>query len=87
VLKLKGVTVAKDDDLSMDEKLMSRFLGDLLPYFSSDIIFDQTNVRNALGDQALDWKMGKEGLVVMMKTFLRDNFPNVDWVQELTAVD
>ncbi|MFA7229716.1 MAG: SDR family oxidoreductase [Victivallaceae bacterium] len=88
VLKLKGVLVGPGDEaLNIDEKLLARLLGDLLPYFSSDIIFDQTNVRAILGDEALDWGGGDCGLTVMMRAFFRDFFPNVEWVQKLIATD
>ena len=41
-LKIGNLSVGIDNhDATRDEKLMTRFLGDLMPYFSSDIIFDQ----------------------------------------------
>ncbi len=86
ILKIKNITVGLlDDELNMDEKLMTRFLGDLLPYFSSNIIFDQTNIRSQLGNDALNWKVGREGLEVMIKSFFLDFFPSVQWVQEVVA--
>jgi hypothetical protein len=64
---------------------MSRFVGDLFPYFSSDIVFDQTNVRKALGDSVLDWEFGEKGLEIMIKSFYEDYFPNVEWIQKLIS--
>jgi nucleoside-diphosphate-sugar epimerase len=82
VLKLKGVQ-AEIPDPSMDEKLVHRFIGDLLPYFSSTSKFDQTNVREALGDEALDWVLDKERLTVLIKGFYMTAFQNVGWLQTL----
>lgn len=84
VLKIGGVLIAPvRPDASMDEKLLSRFLGDLLPYFSSDIIFDQSNIKEVLGDEALNWEIGERGLEVMMTSFFKDYFPNVEWLQKV----
>lgn len=86
VLKIKNVSLgATNHDPTRDEKLLSRFLGDLLPYFSSDIIFDQSNVRKVAGDKILDWTVGRKGLLTMTKAYYRDFFPNVEWLQELVA--
>ena len=85
-LRLDGTTVggeSKGD--GSGESLMSRFVGDLFPYFSSDIVFDQTNVRKALGDSILDWEFGEKGLEVMIKSFYADYFPNVEWIQKLIS--
>ncbi len=84
VLRLDGVTVDADLDApDMDNKLMGRFIGDLYPYFSSDIIFDQSNVRKALGDKILDWEYGSKSLEILIRSFYKDYFPNVAWLQEL----
>ncbi len=86
VLRLDGVEVDPDaDSPDVDNKLMGRFLGDLFPYFSSDIVFDQSNVRKALGNKILDWKYGTEGLEVLIRSYYKDYFPNVEWLQKLAA--
>lgn len=86
VLKLTNVTFGADNHKpTKDEKLLAHFLSDLLPYFGSDIVFDQTNVREVAGDDILDWPVGLEGILTMMKTYYHDFFPNVDWLQQLTA--
>ena len=86
ILKVRNLSVgAENHDPTRDEKLMSRFLGDLLPYFSSDIIFDQSNVRKVAGDEILDWPIGLEGLKTMMRTYYHDFFPNVEWLQQITS--
>jgi len=86
ILKVKSLSVGADNhDETRDEKLMTRFLGDLLPYFSSDIIFDQKNVREVAGDEILEWTVGLEGLKTMMKTYYHDFFPKVEWLQKITS--
>ncbi len=86
ILKVSSLSVgANNHHATRDEKLMTRFLGDLMPYFSSDIIFDQKNVREVAGDEILDWEVGLEGLKTMMKTYYHDFFPNVEWLQQITA--
>ncbi len=86
ILKVSSLSVGADNHHpTRDEKLMTRFLGDLLPYFSSDIVFDQKNVREVAGDEILDWPVGLEGLKTMMKTYYHDFFPNVEWLQQITS--
>ena len=84
VLRLDGVSVGKDcKGANQDGELMRRFIGDLFPYFSSDIIFDQTNITNALGKEFVNRKYGTEGLETLIRAFYRDYFPNVEWLQTL----
>ncbi len=78
VLKIDGITVQeKVDDPTEGELLMKRVIGDLMPYFSSQIIFDTTNVENALGKENLNWTTGPVFLEKMMSEFYRSNFPDV----------
>ena len=84
VLRLDDVSVEiKEDAGAVDTKLMARFVGDLFPYFSSDIIFDQTNVRKVLGDKILDWDYGQKGLETLIRSYYKDHFPDVQWIQTL----
>lgn len=84
VLRLDDVSVEiKEDAGAVDTKLMARFVGDLFPYFSSDIVFDQTNVRKALGDKILDWDYGQKGLETLIRSYYKDHFPEVQWIQTL----
>lgn len=87
MLRLDGVSVgeSKGGEVSQGEMLMSRFVGDLFPYFSSDIVFDQTNVRKVLGDKVLDWEFGTKGLEIMMRSFFEDHFANVEWLQKVIS--
>ena len=68
-----------------EEKLINKFLGDLLPYFSSRIEFDQTNVREALGEDAINWHYDVPLLNVMIKEYYRHFFPNVEWLQKISS--
>ena len=68
---------------SVEAAIARDFLGDLFPYFSSDIVFDQSNVRKALGDKILDWEYGQKGLEILIRSFYKDYFPNVEWLQTL----
>ena len=84
VLRLDDVSVGMENgNESQNTDLMSRFIGDLYPYFSSDIVFDQSNVRKALGDKVLDWEYGVKGLEILIRSFYRDYFPNAEWLQKL----
>jgi thioester reductase-like protein len=86
ILRLDGTTVGgESNENSQGEALMSRFVGDLFPYFSSDIVFDQTNVRKALGDGILDWEFGVKGLETMIRSFYFDHFQNVEWLQKVIS--
>ncbi|MBQ9088323.1 MAG: SDR family oxidoreductase [Lentisphaeria bacterium] len=84
VLRLDDVTVGLEKGSeNQNAELMSRFVGDLFPYFSSDIVFDQSNVRKVLGDKVLDWEYGAKGLEILIRSFYKDYFPNVEWLQKL----
>ena len=86
VLKLKYMEVSKSKDaeaLNKDSKMLERFIGDLFPYFANDVIFDQTNVRSALGDEALAWTYDDRKMELMMREFFIKFFNNVPWVQEI----
>ncbi|MBO7329882.1 MAG: hypothetical protein J6W00_14055, partial [Lentisphaeria bacterium] len=88
ILRLDGMSVGENkgnEGNSEGSTLMARFVGDLYPYFSSDIVFDQTNVRAALGDKILDWEYGTKGLDILIKSFYQDYFPNVEWLQKVIS--
>jgi len=77
-LKVKGVTVkAKVENPTMDEKLVTRFLGDLLPYFSSQAVFDQKNIIAALGEKVIDWQIGVAGLEKLIGGYYRHTYPEI----------
>ncbi len=59
------------------EETVNKIIGDLLPYFSSQIVFDSSNVRKDLGDEVLNWKMDVNFLKKMAHSYYMDNFPAV----------
>jgi len=69
--------------LNVDEKLLSRLLRDLLPYFSLDIVFDQTNIDAALGEHKPVMNFDFEALKMLMSAYLLCFFPKVDWLHDL----
>ena len=83
VLRLSNVHVAANVENSKNTSLMSRFVGDLFPYFSSDIVFDQSNIRRDLGDGILDWEYGVKGLQTLICSYYIDHYPDVAWLQEV----
>jgi len=84
LIKLSGVSIGPmKENATSDDKLMTRFLGDLLPYFSSDIIFDQTNVVETLGEKIIDWEFGVRGLYRLIRSYYADFYPDVDWLAKL----
>ena len=77
-LKVKGVVVEeKVHNPSMDEKLVHKFIGDLLPYFSSQSVFDLGNVVAAEGAASLDWGLDENKLVMLIGGFFQNIFPEL----------
>ena len=62
---------------SKTEKLVQSMLDDLLPYFKSDITFDNTNVINALGKEVLDWKLDLDFLRKMVHAYYKEHNPEL----------
>jgi nucleoside-diphosphate-sugar epimerase len=60
-----------------DEKLVQRFLADLLPYFSSEAQFDVSNVAAALGDEPLAWQFGIAELTTIIGSYFKSAFPGL----------
>ena len=86
LLRLDNVTVGTTEkEVTTDERLIERLLGDLFPYFSADVIFSQENITKAIGADQVNWEYGRPGLQKMMLAFYRDFFRNTDWVQTLLA--
>ncbi len=86
-IKIKGVTVEHcPHELNVDEKLLSRLLRDLLPYFSLEIIFDQTNINAALGKNKPVIEFNLEWLKMLMAAYLLEFFPKVDWLHDLLEI-
>ena len=78
VLQAQGLSVLKVvENPTKQEILVQKMIGDLMPYFESEIIFDQTNVRKALGDAALDWKLDIDFLRKMITAYYKRENPEV----------
>jgi len=78
VLKAKNLCVMEQvPDATRDELLITRMIGDLMPYFITQITFDQTNIRKDLGDEALAWKMDVEFLKKMAFAYYKQENPAV----------
>lgn len=82
-LKVKNISIVDiiNDKMTMDEKLLHRFLGEFLPYFASECIFDISNVTNKFGEDSVNWTMKKGGLFKMIHSYYKESFP------ELTSAD
>jgi thioester reductase-like protein len=77
-LKIDGFSVTeKVERQTIKEKLIHRYLGDLFPYFASDITFDIQNVIDELGEDDLNWVVNLEQLTVIINEFYRNVFPEI----------
>ena len=78
LLRIDGLEVVeRASQLSIKEKLVHKFLGDLMPYFSTDITFDTTNVEEALGKDRLDWKIDYDAVYIIIKEYFNNMFPEI----------
>ncbi len=79
ILKIKkGLSFhEKIDKPTVREKMVGRFIGDLYPYFASNITFDVKNVEEALGKKSLDWKMDEKRLITIVREFYLNAFPEM----------
>lgn len=78
VLKTKGLTVLpKVEDPTPEEQLVQKMMGDLMPYFASQITFDNTNIKRDLGEEIVGWKMDINFLKKMITEFYRRDFPEL----------
>ena len=78
ILKVTGLrTVDKNEDPSKDEKLVMRMIEDLIPYFSTQITFDNSNVRADLGDEILNWKLDVLFLRRMAYSYYKQELPGI----------
>ena len=78
LLKIDGLDIVeKASQLSIKEKLVHKFLGDLMPYFSTEITFDTKNVADALGEDTLNWKVDYAAASVIIKEYYKNMFPEI----------
>ena len=69
---------------TIEERIFSKYVGDLFPYFASNITFDQMNI-NRDWPESKSREYGYGDLERMVKAYLADNFPEIAWVQEVIA--
>lgn len=73
VYRIKGITVGLDEDTgTAEERMFTKFVGDLFPYFSSQIVFDQTNIARDW-PQCAQWSYGLEDLKKLVRAYLEEN--------------
>ena len=78
VLQIKGLSVVSEiKDPSSMERLMDKYIGDLLPYFSAEMTFDTSNVEKELGESDLNWEVNYETLLVILREYFQKKFPDL----------
>ncbi len=78
VLKITGLTVEENvDKPTKSEKLIQKFVGDLLPYFSSKLNFDISNVKNTKKIDISSWEMGVDQLDTLISSYYQNRFPEI----------
>ena len=77
-LQIDGLIVeAKVLSPTFKEKLFGKFLSDLMPYFSTEITFDTTNVEEALGEDKLKWVVDYDALSIIIVEYFNNMFPEI----------
>ncbi len=77
-LRVKGLKLTQILDApTIKEKMVNRFLGDLLPYFSTDITFDIKNVIADTNSKNLDWKIDRTVLDKIVLEYYRNAHPEI----------
>ena len=83
VFKITGLTVGMERACkSSEEAMFTKFVGDLFPYFSSDLVFDQQNIRRDFAGLAR-YDYGVADLEALTRAYLEDHFQSVGWVREM----
>ena len=77
-LKIKGFRLTKIlDTPTIKEKMVNRFLGDLLPYSSTNITFDIKNVIADTEGKNLDWKIDRSALDKIVLEYYKNAYPEI----------
>lgn len=77
-LGINGVTLESEVvDPNPVERMVQKCLSDFIPYFSSQIIFDVANTREALGCPSMTWKMDAKNLEKVIRGFYAEYYPEV----------
>ena len=73
VLKTEGLQVLESvPDQTPEERRVQMMIEDLMPYFASQIIFDNTQVKADLGEEALNWKQDLAFLKRMAHSYYKE---------------
>lgn len=85
VFRLDGVSIGLEREYTTEnERVFSKYVGDLFPYFASDIVFDQSNI-NRDWPEGMNRRYGYEDLERMVRAYLLDNFHSVEWVRQMVS--
>ena len=85
VFRIDGLSIGMERECkSAEEKMFTKFVGDLFPYFSSDIVFDQQNIRRDFAGLAA-YDYGSADLEVMVRAYLADHYCSVPWIRDMLA--
>lgn len=77
-LKVKGLRLTEIlDKPTLKEKIVNKFLGDLLPYFSTNITFDIKNVIADTKGKNLDWKIDRSNLDKIILEYYKNDYPEI----------
>ncbi len=77
-LKVKNVEIVDHiSNPTMDEKLLHRFLGEFLPYFGSEAVFDVSNIIDVFGPQSMEWNLDGDKLIQLIGSYYMENFPEL----------
>ena len=77
-LKIKGFSVVKKiENPSALERLMHKYIGDLLPYATSEMFFDISNVLEVMGDSDLKWEICYDSLLLIFGAYFKEKFPEL----------
>ena len=87
VFRIDGLSIGMERECkSAEEKMFTKFVGDLFPYFSSDIVFDQQNIRRDFAGLAA-YDYGSVDLEVMVRAYLADHYGSVAWIRDMLACE
>lgn len=77
-LNIKGLRLTEIMDIpTIKEKMVNRFLGDLLPYFSTNTTFDIKNVVADTKGKNLDWEIDRAVLDKIVLEYYRNAHPEI----------
>ena len=85
VFRISGISISTSRECnSAEERMFTKFIGDLFPYFSSDIVFDQSNIRRDFAGLAT-FDYGSADLKALIQSYLADHFKSTDWVRNMLS--